>query len=117
MKRLFIWLIRLYQKYISPRKRTPCCRFYPTCSSYAIEALEKRGFFVGSLLAVMRILRCQPFGPSGWDPVPEKGLRNPKDSPQPLTKYYYPEEFEPKNFESEESAPEDPKSEKSERKR
>lgn len=112
MRHLFIWLIRLYQKYISPRKRNPCCRFYPTCSSYAIEALEKRGFFIGSLLAVMRILRCQPFGPSGWDPVPEKGLRNPKYSPQPLTKYYYPEESE-----REQSGSEGSETEKSERKR
>ena len=72
-----IWLIRLYQKFISPIKR-PCCRFTPTCSAYAIEAFTKRGFFVGFILSVWRILRCNPFSKGGFDPVPERGLRNPK---------------------------------------
>ena len=93
MKWLFIRLIRFYQKFLSPLKKRSSCRFYPTCSSYAIQALEKRGLFVGSLLAVLRILRCQPLGPSGWDPVPEKGLRNPKKIDVPMTKYYYPDEY------------------------
>ena len=93
MKHLFIWLIKLYQKYISPKKKRPSCRFVPTCSCYAVEAFEKRGFFVGFLLTVIRIFKCQPFGPSGWDPVPEKGLRNPKNVEVPMTKYYYPEEY------------------------
>ena len=70
-----IWLVRLYQKYISPLKR-PCCRFTPTCSSYAIEAYKKRGFFIGTILTVWRILRCNPFSKGGYDPVPERGLRN-----------------------------------------
>jgi putative membrane protein insertion efficiency factor len=70
-----IWLVRLYQKYISPLKR-PCCRFTPTCSSYAIEAFQKRGFFVGMILTVWRILRCNPFSKGGYDPVPERGFRN-----------------------------------------
>ena len=93
MRWLLIRLIRLYQKYLSPLKGRPCCRFSPTCSSYAIEALQKRGLMIGSLLAVLRILRCQPFGRAGWDPVPEKGLRNPRYQQIPLTKYFYPEEY------------------------
>lgn len=93
MKWLFIRLIRLYQRYLSPLKKRATCRFYPTCSSYAIEALQKRGFFVGSLLALIRIFKCQPFGPCGWDPVPERGLRNPRYKATPMTKYYYPEEY------------------------
>ena len=93
MKYLCIWLIRLYQKLLSPLKRKPTCRFSPTCSAYAIEAYRKRGFLVGTLLTVGRIARCQPFGKAGWDPVPESGLRNPRYLPRPLTKYYYPEEY------------------------
>ncbi|MBR2019030.1 MAG: membrane protein insertion efficiency factor YidD [Clostridia bacterium] len=93
MKYLCIWLIRIYQKLLSPLKRKPTCRFSPTCSSYAIEAFQKRGFFIGLLLTVARIARCQPFGSAGWDPVPETGLRNPKFTARPMTKYYYPEEY------------------------
>lgn len=73
MKFLFILPIRLYRKYISPLKSSPSCRFYPTCSAYAIEAIEKRGVIVGSMLAIWRILRCNPFSKGGFDPVPEKG--------------------------------------------
>lgn len=72
-----IWLIRLYQKFISPLK-PGCCRFTPTCSSYAVEAFRKRGFIIGFILTVYRILRCNPFCRGGYDPVPEKGFRNPK---------------------------------------
>ena len=78
MKHVMIWLIGLYRKYISPLK-PPCCRFRPTCSAYAIEAFKKRGFFVGLILTVWRILRCNPFSKGGYDPVPEKGFRNPKN--------------------------------------
>ncbi len=77
MKYLMIGLVRLYQKVISPIKPS-CCRFTPTCSAYAIEAFKKRGFFVGLILTVWRILRCNPFGKGGYDPVPTKGFRNPK---------------------------------------
>ena len=77
MKHVMIWLIRLYKKFISPLK-PPCCRFTPTCSAYAIEAYKKRGFFIGSILTAWRLLRCNPFCRGGYDPVPEKGLRNPK---------------------------------------
>ena len=79
MKHLMIWLVRLYQRFISPLK-SPCCRFTPTCSAYAIEAYKKRGFFIGTILTVWRILRCNPFSKGGYDPVPEKGLRNPKNA-------------------------------------
>ena len=78
MKHVMIWLIRLYQKFISPLK-PPSCRFTPTCSAYAIEAFRKRGFFVGLILTVSRILRCNPFSRGGYDPVPERGFRNPRN--------------------------------------
>ena len=74
-----IWLIGLYRKFISPLKPA-CCRFTPTCSAYAIEAYKKRGFIVGTVLTVWRILRCNPFCKGGYDPVPENGLRNPKNA-------------------------------------
>ena len=74
MKHIMIWLIRLYKKFISPLK-PPCCRFTPTCSAYAIEAFQKRGFFAGFILMTWRILRCNPFGRGGYDPVPERGFR------------------------------------------
>lgn len=78
MKYLCIWLIRFYQKVLSPLKRNPTCRFTPTCSAYAIEAFQKRGFFVGFGLTVWRILRCNPFCAGGYDPVPEKKPRKGK---------------------------------------
>ena len=71
MKHICIFFIRLYRRLISPIK-PKCCRFTPTCSAYAIEAYEKRGFFVGTALTVWRLLRCNPFGRPGHDPVPEK---------------------------------------------
>ena len=74
MKHIMIWLIRLYKKFISPLK-PPCCRFTPTCSAYAIEAFQKRGFFAGLILTTWRILRCNPFGRGGYDPVPERGFK------------------------------------------
>lgn len=67
-------LIRLYQVGISPRSAGHC-RFRPTCSSYALEALEKHGLIKGCVLSVWRILRCNPFGGSGYDPVPEPSPR------------------------------------------
>ena len=79
MKYICYYLIRFYQKVLSPLKRQPCCRFSPTCSSYAAEAFIKRGFFVGLILTVYRILRCNPFCAGGYDPVPLTGLRNPRD--------------------------------------
>ena len=66
---LLIWPIRFYQRYVSPLT-PPSCRFTPTCSQYAIEALRKHGPVKGLLLAIWRILRCNPWGGSGYDPVP-----------------------------------------------
>jgi len=70
-KNIFIFLLRFYRKYISPLKK-PCCRFTPTCSSYAIEAIERFGALKGLYLSIKRILRCHPFCKGGYDPVPEK---------------------------------------------
>ena len=60
MKRLLIALVKFYRRYISPLK-PPCCRFIPTCSEYALEALQKYGALKGSWLAIKRICRCHPF--------------------------------------------------------
>ena len=70
MKKIMIYMIRFYQKYLSPLKVRTHCIYTPTCSQYAIEALEKYGAFKGSLLAIWRILRCNPFSKGGYDPVP-----------------------------------------------
>ena len=89
MKWLCIWLIRFYQRFISPLKGRPVCRFTPSCSAYGLEAFRKRGFVVGMFLTVRRILRCNPFNPGGYDPVPEKGQpirskkRNDKQNDEP----------------------------------
>jgi putative membrane protein insertion efficiency factor len=69
MKRFLLGAIRLYQKTFSKWKPRPTCRFAPTCSAYALEALEKKGAFRGSLLALKRLLKCHPFHPGGYDPV------------------------------------------------
>ncbi|WP_333887428.1 membrane protein insertion efficiency factor YidD [Clostridium sp.] len=68
MKRLLIFIIKIYRKYISPYKR-PSCKYYPTCSQYAIEAIEKYGAFRGIFMSIWRILRCNPFSKGGYDPV------------------------------------------------
>ena len=70
-KNWLIALIRFYRKHISPH-HAPCCRFTPSCSAYAIQALEKHGALFGSVLAVWRILRCNPLFKGGYDPVPDK---------------------------------------------
>ncbi len=70
MKRLFIKLIVIYRKYLSPLKGRPTCRFVPTCSQYAIEAYEKYGVVKGSYLTAKRVLRCNPLSKGGFDPVP-----------------------------------------------
>lgn len=69
LKYVFMGLIRFYQKYISPLKR-PSCRFYPSCSQYAYESIKKYGSIKGGYLSVRRILKCHPFNPGGYDPVP-----------------------------------------------
>ncbi|CAG0996635.1 MAG: membrane protein insertion efficiency factor YidD [Anaerolinea sp.] len=69
MKYVAMGLIRLYQKTLS-RVLPPACRFYPSCSQYTYEAIEKYGFFKGGWLGFRRIMRCHPFNPGGFDPVP-----------------------------------------------
>lgn len=69
MKRILLSLVRFYRVAISPF-RPSCCRYYPTCSQYALEALEKYGAFKGGYLAFRRVLRCNPFHKGGYDPVP-----------------------------------------------
>ncbi len=70
MKKILIALINFYRHQISPIKGGSCCRFTPTCSQYALEAVEKYGALKGSYLAIRRLLRCHPWGGSGYDPVP-----------------------------------------------
>ncbi len=66
----FIGIIKIYQLFISPLFPSTC-RFYPTCSTYSLEALKKHGFFKGFYLSVKRIISCNPFNHGGYDPVPE----------------------------------------------
>lgn len=69
MKKLLILLVKFYRKYISPYKGGACCRFYPTCSEYAVQALEKYGAVKGSYKAVKRVMRCRPLCRGGYDPL------------------------------------------------
>ena len=69
MSELILKLIRFYRKHLSPA-RPPCCRFVPTCSEYALQAVTKYGALKGSWLALRRLLRCHPFHKGGYDPVP-----------------------------------------------
>lgn len=68
MKRFLVILIRLYQKFLSPLKGQTC-RFYPSCSEYSAQAIQKYGLTKGSWKAIKRILKCHPFHPGGHDPV------------------------------------------------
>ena len=79
MKAVLLFLIRFYRKNISP-SRPPCCRFIPTCSTYALEAIEVHGALKGGALTVWRILRCHPFHKEKsfiYDPVPPKRSKDP----------------------------------------
>lgn len=69
MKKLFLFIIKFYRKYISPMKSTKC-PYIPSCSEYGMEAIEKYGAFKGGVLALWRIIRCNPFSKGGYDPVP-----------------------------------------------
>lgn len=69
--------VRLYRRYLSPLKATPSCRFHPTCSEYAIQAVETHGVLKGLALATWRVLRCHPFNPGGYDPVPPRRRGEP----------------------------------------
>lgn len=77
MKNLLLGLIKGYRRFISPLF-PPTCRFQPTCSQYALEAISSHGMIRGSGLAIIRILRCHPFHPGGYDPVPQ-GKENSPD--------------------------------------
>ena len=70
MKYVLLWMIRFYRKYLSGMKGGCTCKYYPTCSQYGLEAIEKCGALKGGALAVWRILRCNPFSKGGYDPVP-----------------------------------------------
>lgn len=71
MKKAVLRIIRFYREKISPHK-PPMCRYYPTCSQYALEAIEVHGLLKGGLLALRRLLRCNVLFPGGYDPVPPK---------------------------------------------
>ena len=70
LKKLCIGMIRFYQKAISPYKGNIHCKYIPTCSEYAVQAIQKYGVLKGGLMAAWRILRCNPFAKGGYDPVP-----------------------------------------------
>ena len=74
MKNIALLLIKFYQNAISPHF-PPSCRYYPSCSSYAYDAVKTHGVLRGCLLAVKRVLRCHPFHPGGYDPVPPPSQR------------------------------------------
>jgi putative membrane protein insertion efficiency factor len=74
MKGAILAALRFYKRSISPQL-PPACRYTPTCSEYAIEAIERRGVIVGGLLATKRVLSCNPFSRGGYDPVREAGAR------------------------------------------
>lgn len=78
MKQLLILFVRAYQVALSPLLPA-ACRYHPTCSHYAVEALEKHGALRGGWLAVKRIARCHPFRAGGFDPVPEPPSASPRD--------------------------------------
>ena len=69
---VFLIPVKIYRKYLSPLKSTPTCRFTPSCSAYAIEAVREWGIIAGLILAVIRIIRCNPFSRGGEDPVPSR---------------------------------------------
>lgn len=79
IKKGMIFLIRTYQVTLSPRFSHGSCRYTPTCSQYAIEAIQVHGIIKGSLLAIWRIMRCNPFVKGGYDPVPPKHENNNKE--------------------------------------
>ena len=71
MKKILLLFVKFYRKFISPLK-PPCCKYYPTCSTYALTALEKHGAFKGTVLAMWRLARCNPFSLGGVDHVPDR---------------------------------------------
>lgn len=75
LQKILIFCIRIYKRLISPLLPN-ACRFQPTCSEYMIEAIQKRGILVGLYLGIRRILRCNPWGESGYDPVPDRKTKD-----------------------------------------
>ena len=71
MKRILLFLVRFYRRELSRRKRKPSCRYIPTCSEYAVTAIERYGAWKGGRMAEWRLLRCKPFSKGGYDPVPD----------------------------------------------
>jgi putative membrane protein insertion efficiency factor len=71
MRYILIFIVKIYKRFISPLK-PPCCKYYPTCSAYAVEALRKHGAVKGIILAAWRLLRCNPWSLGGIDYVPDK---------------------------------------------
>lgn len=78
MKKIVLFLIRFYQRWLSRLKGKPCCRFYPTCSSYTLGAVERFGVVKGLWLGMLRILRCNPLFEGGIDPVPDQFVLFPR---------------------------------------
>lgn len=72
LRKIYLVPVRIYIRYISPLKPYPSCRFTPTCSRYAVEAVTEWGIVAGTLLAVWRVVRCNPFSKGGYDPVPKR---------------------------------------------
>lgn len=75
LREAFLAPVKLYRKYISPLKPTPTCRFTPSCSQYAIDAVREWGIVVGTVLAIFRLIRCNPFSKGGEDPVPKNPFK------------------------------------------
>jgi uncharacterized protein len=73
-----------YRRVLSPMKRAPTCRYLPTCSEYALDAVKQRGIFIGIALAIWRVLRCHPFARGGYDPVPHRHCTHRHDAQEQL---------------------------------
>ncbi len=110
MKHIAMALIRFYQRFLSRLKPTPSCRFTPTCSAYALEAFDKRGFFAGFALTFWRILRCSPLSPAGRDPVPERGFKTMPLRWSKFDRYRaeHPEDFSSDDPDTDINSPTDP---------
>lgn len=96
MRKIFIILVRIYQKLISPIF-PPSCRYYPTCSNYMINALKKHGPILGLIMGIFRILRCNPFVRGGVDPVPDRFTIFRNSHPERYEDPIITEKFHPEN--------------------
>ena len=75
MQHAVLWTLRWYKRAVSPLL-PPACRYTPTCSEYAVEAIEKHGLVTGTFLAARRLISCNPFARGGYDPVPQRAARS-----------------------------------------